>query len=377
MEELFSDLLEEKEGINFNELADEMKKMIIGDRHLNYNKGEVGITSLLDCPKRVKLRQIHGYPQADDLAIEEGFLFERVVEKALEKKFGDKVVKELELPMEFNGVKIRGHLDFAVVLDNKVIGLELKHTILERMPSLKRKPPKVLFVTPDDKRVQLNPKYIKQARIERFILEKLYPDKEIEHYLFVKTTVQGAYGFYKTYIVCPIKESISEEELTELTEHFKTKDYPKDPSLCDYCHFKHINLCKGYPKKLISKKGVNLTPEPELAELLQKREQLVQELEAIDNALKKMLKGRYVMFNGKLYGKVPYKGYSYNKYAIAKEMQKRGYNPLDFLQISPAKIKLLEEILGCDIDKVREEVDREKWIFGQEIVKKQNNKGEQ
>lgn len=370
MEDLFEELLEQKEEINFNELADEMKKMIIGDRHLTYHEGEIGITSLLDCPKRVKLRQVHGYPSADDLAIEEGFLFERVVEKALQKKFGDRLIKELELPIEFNGVRIRGHLDFAVELDNKVIGLELKHTILERMPSLKRKPPKVLYVTPDDKRIQLNPKYIKQARIERFILERLYPDKEIEHYLFVKTTVQGAYGFYKTYIVCPIKESISEEELKELTEHFKTKDYPKDPLLCDYCYFKSINLCKGYPKQIVSKKGVNLTPEPELEELLRRREELARELEAIDNDLKKRLKNRYVMFNGKLYGKVPYKGYTYNKYAIVNEVQKRGYNPLDFLQITPAKIRLLEDILGADIDKVREQVDREKWVFGQEIVKK-------
>ena len=373
MEDLFGELLEQEESLNFNELADEMKKLIIGDRHLTYHKGEVGITSLLDCPKRVKLRQIHGYPAADDLAIEEGFLFERVVEKALQKKFGDKLIKELELPIEFNGVRIRGHLDFVVNLDNKVIGLELKHTILERMPTLKRKPPKILYVTPDDKRVKLNPKYIKQARIERFILERLFPDKEIEHYLFVKTTVQGAYGFYKTYIVCPIKESISEEELKEITEHFKTKDYPKDPSLCDYCYFKSINLCKGYPKKLVSKKGVNVTPEPELAELLKRREELVKELEAIDNDLKKRLKGRYVIFDGKIYGKVPYKGYTYNKYAIANEVQKRGYNPLDFLQITPAKIRLLEDILGADIDKVREQVDKEKWVFGQEITKNGGN----
>lgn len=370
MEEFFEELLENKEELNFNELADDIRNLVIGDRHLNYNEDEIGITSLLDCPKRVRLRKIHGYPSSDDLAIEEGFLFERVVEKALKKKFGDSLIKELELPYEINGVKLRGHLDFAINLPNKVIGLELKHTILERMPTVKRKPPKVIFVTPDDKRVKLNPKYIKQARIERFLLEKLFPDKEIEHYLFVKTTIQGAYGFYKSYIVCRIDESISEEELKELAEHFKTKDYPKDPSLCDYCHFKHINLCKGYPKQLVSKRGINITPEPELAELLKRREELISELEAIDNELKKRLKDRYVMFNGKLYGKIPYKGYTYNKFALAQEIRKRGYDPLDFFQISPARIRLVEDILGADIEKVREEVEKNKWVFGQEITQK-------
>lgn len=360
MDTLFENIIED---VNFQEISDIMKNLVKDGRELNYQKGEIGITTLISCPRKYKLKQIHGYPQVDSLLIEDGFLFEKVFKAALKKKYGDKFKEELELPYECDGLKIRGHLDCFVEFPNTVVGIELKHTLTELAPNIKNEPPKIIVLDPDNPEIKLNPKYILQSRIERYLLEKLYPNKKVKHYLFVKTTLKGAWRYFKTYIILPIRKSISDEEFKELIRHFKECDYPLDPSECKYCPYKSMNLCKGY--NTIIQSETDLTPTPELEELLQRRENLIAELETVEDAIKKILKDKKVVWNGKTIGRVTYTGFSYDVKELSKILYKKGYSPLNFLQIKPHKIKELEELLGAEIEKVRSPYERKKWSWGE------------
>ncbi len=354
---------EERQEFNFLEIVDLMKDITKDGRELKYEKGEIGITTLISCPKKYELKQKYGLPEVDSLVIEDGFLFEKVFKTALRRKFGPKFKEELELPYKVLDLRIRGHLDCAVDLGDTMVGVELKHTLVQNAPNLKREPPKIIVLNPEEPEIKINPKYILQSRIERYLLSKLYPDKKIEHYLFIKTTLKGAWRYYKSYLVMPTVNDMSDEEFLEYVRWFKEKDEPMDPVECAFCYFREIGVCEGVKPKAENENGVKEEVDKRVFHLLRRLDELNMEKEAVIKELKTFLKGKVVEWQGKKVGQITYTGYTYNNPALVKLLKERGYRAIDFFQVKPSKIKVLEELLGGDIELARKPVEqKKKWI---------------
>ena len=165
----------------------------------------------------------------------------------------------------------------------------------------------------------------------------------------------------------PIETSISEEELLKLVRHFKSKDYPLDPVVCHFCYFRDIGLCKGYKPQQPSE--TELVPDEELEKLLNRREQLLMELDAIEETIKKKIGNKQIIWKGKLFGKVEYTGYSYDNPTLVRLIKEKGYRAIDFFQVKPHRIKDLELLLGTDIEKARVPEKKRRFVFGADPFK--------
>jgi predicted transcriptional regulator len=340
---------------NLVEIADIIKDITRSGRELKYEKGEIGITTLISCPKKYKLKQKYGMPEIDSLVIEDGFLFEKVFKKALKKKYGNKFIEEMEL-IYSGDIKLRGHLDCAIVDGDKVIGIELKHTLITTAPELKSEPPKVWLINPSEDKIKISDRYLLQSRIERYLLEQKF--KEVEHYLVIKTTLKGAYAYYKSYLCIPITNSVSDEEFKQIVTWFKTKNEPLFKEECRFCYYKTVGLCQGVEQK----ETLESKEQQEIYELIDKLEELNKERETIIKHLKKLLRGKLIKYKEKEYGEKTYTSYTYDKIKLAKLLKEKGFRVADYFQISPSKIKTLEELLGSEIEKVRTPVERKKWV---------------
>jgi len=234
----------------FERIAESLSELAREGREINYSDGAIGITELISCPKKVKLRRQYPELSASSVAIDDGFFFEKAVKEVLKRLYGDRFEEEkvLKKNLQIDGqeLKIEGHLDCFIDYDDEtVVAIELKNTVMSFDNQTVGRP-EGLIIVDDDRNVSVNYKYILQARIQKSILEEMYPDKKVESYLFIKSSVRTKTKVGKSLIVYPVKDSISEDYLIEIGRQFLTDERPRAGWECSYCIYKEHGLCDGH-----------------------------------------------------------------------------------------------------------------------------------
>jgi len=322
------------------------------ERDLQYRDGAYGITEILQCPLKARLRrEIEDEIEVRSNEITDGFIFEHLTKLVLTKLLGkDKVIPEKTLPLDYKldedtECKIDGHLDIFVDLreeHNTVIGLELKSTVLQFDNKLFERPPEILFLDPDDIfRININHKYILQARIQRYILEKLYPDTYIETYLFIKTQLKTRFKIGKTYLVLPITKSISEKHFRTICEQFLFNVQPRFTYECKNCIYKEHGFCEGIK---IDKDNPHfkLDQRAKIIELLDEYTKLKEQLNHIEEQLKQLL-WEPIEYNEQKVGWIYEDEYDID--SVVKELLKKGKKLSSYLQIKPERFKSLSRVV--------------------------------
>ena len=290
-------------------------------RDLFYKEGEIGITSLLSCPLKVELRKKHPEVEAVAVEIDDGYLWEQQAKSALRsvvEEAGGRFEEEKDLVDEVEGLKIRGHLDCFAEFRNEVWGVELKSPkaiVLKKFPEDEKLISGVFLIDEEAEYVINNTLYYKQAQIQKHILKKLYPEKEVRQFLFYKAPVRRGRFEKKLYILVSVKEDISEEEYKELARRFKEDRSPRYPNECvSYCEFYRQGLCEGKEFEC-EDMGASFL-DKETKELLREYRELQSQMKTIENLLKKKLKGS-VRFGGREIGWVSRKMIKLNEEKVA------------------------------------------------------------
>ncbi len=229
-------------------LVEELRKRIEEERgELSYGRG-VGITSLLYCPLKWEYRQAYPDIKVQNAEIDDGFTFELAMKRILKDLYGERFVEEKELIYELDGFTIEGHLDGYIEEEDRIIGLEFKHTkfmkILELPEGIELDDLDIIDASELPIYLDVPAHYITQAKIQRFILERT-THKPVEHYLIIKTTLQkvnGSKRMKKAYIQFPVNTAIQEHELKKLIDNFLTVKEPRFRWECRYCSY--INVCR-------------------------------------------------------------------------------------------------------------------------------------
>lgn len=294
--------------MNWEEVIKRIREKTREGRELEYKEGEVGITSLLQCPLKVELRKKYPDITASAVEIDDGYLWEQQVKGVLREIFCGNFKEEYELIDEIEGQKIRGHLDCMVESEKDVIGIELKSPraiLLKEIPPPEELIDGVFLIDEDERYVIHNELYYKQAQIQKHILRKMYPNKEVEQFLFYKAPVRRGRFEKKLYILAPVKEDITEEEYKELARKFKEDKSPRYPNECtSYCEFYRAGVCEGKEFSYEDKDSSGL--DRETKELLREYRELQSQLKILEALLRKKLKGS-VKFGGREIGWVPKK----------------------------------------------------------------------
>jgi len=224
------------------EAIQKMRRDLIEKRSLSYEEGSVGITSLIYCPKKVELKRKYPDLRSESNAIDDGYMFENTFEPYLEKVFDGRVEKDADIPFEIDGFKITGHPDFVIDAGDRIIILEFKAPIFFFVNE-DLEIPDDGFVVDRNKKVNISESYILQTKIQKFITEKYYK-KPVEAYLFLKTILQDATRrMQKVYVLRPVDEEITEEELKELVRKFKEDKSPRYHWECYYCIYAKEEKC--------------------------------------------------------------------------------------------------------------------------------------
>jgi len=347
------------------------------ERELEYREGAYGITELLSCPIKAEIRrklQREGIElPVESQEIEDGFLYENLFKIALKKLYGDKFIPEqtLSYDLELSDGSlflIDGHLDCFLELEGKVVGIELKHTNLTINSNLIDRPEQVIAVRERELRNYSIPyKYVLQSRIQKFLLEELYPEKEVEHYLVVKTQLKTKNKLGKTTIIVQIENSIAKEELVRIAEEFKNNPAPRAGWECSYCSYKTHGYCNGAEVKGVAELEQDTTNKvAELLarrkELLDKNRELLAEIKTVEEQIRKLVKGA-VEINGQKVGWVEQVYYTYDLPALSKLLKEEGLKAVDYFQLKSAKVKELEKLLGDKIETVRKKQVRRKFVL--------------
>jgi len=253
-----------------------------------YTEGTVGITALLYCPIKWELRKKYPEVEANSVEIDDGFLWEKQVKEAVKKLARAKNARfeeEKVLSGEVEGLKIEGHLDVFMETEEEVIGIEIKSPkliILKRIPEEKEIEEGIFY---DEKQeAMISQTYILQAKIQKYFLEREFPDKKVSQYLFLKGLCKKGSWTKKMYVVRPIRESISEEEMKRIVKEFLTNKTPRFEGECTgYCEFFRKGLCEG--KEHEGEKQADR----ETLELLKHYYSLKEEMKRIEGELKKRI----------------------------------------------------------------------------------------
>lgn len=94
----------------FETLVERIRQESKEGRVLTYTEGAIGITALLSCPVKYELaKEYEIEPKA--VEIDDGFVWERQVKKALKELYGESFQEEKDLIYEVDKTLIHGHLD--------------------------------------------------------------------------------------------------------------------------------------------------------------------------------------------------------------------------------------------------------------------------
>jgi hypothetical protein len=345
------------EGIEalIKNVINESKKMITQDRVLKYEEGEIGITSLLQCPLKVEMRKKYPEIRTEAAAIDDGYRFEHAIKNALQRIFGDRFKDEFELPYEAFGQKIRGHLDCVVELDDKVIGLELKAPqliLLKKMPSRECFEKNVIVDSEKrDEYLIVNPTYKMQAKIEKFLLQRLYPDKEVELYLFQFGICKYSGLVRKFYTIYEV-EAISEQDLEYLILQFLYDKKPRYKNECEYYCPYNLLCDKPFDKEVSSSYNLDAHGEgvnPQLREFINLYREYValkEQMSQLEKLMKKAIDGSCVI-GGREVGWVKREKVNYDVERIVEWLNERNVPLNEFLNvsISPKKRRFIEKMI--------------------------------
>ena len=342
------------------------------ERNLEYREGAYGITELLSCPIKAEIRrelQEAGMElPVESQEVEDGFLYENLVKLALAKRFGDRFEPEKVLPLDLQlddgrVFKIDGHLDcFVAYDDGTVVGVEVKHTNLNFDNELTGKPPQVIVLDPNDRSgININYRYFLQAKLQRYCLQKLYPDRKVETYLLVKTQLRTKYKLGKTTIILPVTESVTEEELRNLCSLFLTEKKPRTGWECQLCIYRENGYCSGHKETAEVEELVEDRTEL-ISSLLTRRKELLAELKMVEDQLKKLI-SEPMEWNGQKIGWLPKVSYTYNLPLLAELIKKKGLKAADYFQVKSAKVKELEKVLGDEIEKARKMEEKKRFVL--------------
>jgi len=362
----------------------------VTERDLQYADTSYGITELISCPLKAFYRkQLGEEVQIDKLEVADGFIFETIVKALFIERFGEQAVEPEKLldyqidvtnllqkhniltdktfferyrriyRLAQNGERyyfhLNGHLDVFVQPDsNTVVGIELKDTVLMFDNYTFAAPDSIIILESvnDLKRININFKYILQARIQKYLLEKLYPDKKVEQYLVLKTNLRTKFKLGKSIIVFPIEQSLSDEEFLQLVENFLTNLKPKAEWECKICPYNIELKCCSYAtqnaslkeeeylqfklQEMIQEIDANRCEDTKqldiVKDILQLEEKLNNEsiehllefyaklqslLKNIEEQLKKRINGQYKLKNGKVVGWQDVTSYEYDIVTLA------------------------------------------------------------
>lgn len=331
--------------MDFKTLVEKIQAKSKEGRELVYTDGAIGITSLLHCPIKHELAKEYDI-KADAVEIDDGFVWERQVKESLRELYGESFKDEFDLITEVGGYKLHGHLDCFVEQEDTVIGIELKapKTLLFRQPYTGES----LFY--DDGRVVHNDIYLTQARIEKFLLKKLFPEKEVRVFLFYKALCKAGTWSRKLYVVSEVKDEITEEELLRLIERFYTDKSPRYANECtQYCEFYRQGLCEGKEFREEEKE------DKELYDLVKHYRALESDLRVLEAQLKRRLRGSIVI-GGKAFGWIRKRIVEVDKERLMELLSKEELK--DYLVVDWRKREELIERFGDEIVKeVREKLE--------------------
>lgn len=222
----------------------------------NRSENAVGITSLLSCPIKYSLKRKYkdSYKELEEESLEiyDGYLWEYQVKKALRNMFGNKFKEEVDLIYkdELLNFTIHGYLDCMIDMDDYIIAIELKSPkfLLSKDFKISDKISENMLIIDDENKILHNKKYIEQAKLEKFILQKMY-NKKVYHYIFYKTLLLiNENEIRKSFIVYELTEDIDEVYVQNLIKKFLTSNKPSNSSECNYCVFGKNGLCEYYNK---------------------------------------------------------------------------------------------------------------------------------
>jgi len=345
------------------------------ERKLSYRDNSYGITEIISCPIKARLRREGKEPKIEKFEIADGFIFETIVKFLMVKIFGKEKV-EFEKLLQYDltlddrtQFKIDGHLDvFINYSEDTKIGLEIKNTVLQFDNILYNSPPPLIILNPDEiKRINISPKYILQASIQKFILEKMYPGKNIKQYLLIKTNLKTRWKLGKSIILYPVVYTISEDKLKEICYRFKNCQKPRAVWECKVCSYKDERYCSGFTDEKINNdtsleieeiKNIN---DELIIELLDRKEELEKEIRTINEELKKRINGQ-INYKGKTLGWVDEEKEKINPAALNKLLKEKGIkNRSQYFIVNPYKKQELKKILKEDYDKIVIKEKRKKF----------------
>ena len=342
----------------WKKVVEKIREDVKEGRELEYREGEIGITALLSCPLKVELRKQHPDIEAVAVEIDDGFLWEQQAKSALRsvvEGIGGVFEEEKDLVDEVEGLRIRGHLDCFAEFSDEVWGIELKSpkaVLLKKLPEEDLLLKGVFLIDEKGEYVINNPLYYKQAQVQKHILKKLYPEKQVRQFLFYKAPVRRGRFEKKLYILVPVNEDITEEEYRELVRKFKEDRSPRYPNECtSYCEFYRCGLCEGKEFEAEDMEASYL--DKETKDLLREYREMQAQLKTLENLLKKKLKGS-VKFGGREIGWVLKKTIKLDEEKVAFTLPPERIP--EFFQIKWNKKEDLIRELGEDvIEEIKEE----------------------
>lgn len=277
----------------WEEVVKRLRRKASKERSLTYQEGAVGITALLSCPVKWELSQKFDV-KSEAVEIDDGYVWERQVKEVFKELF-PQAKEEKDLVYKIDGYTVHGHLDLFVEFENEVWGIELKSPkllLLKDIPNAENG----FYV--DDGLVLHNPQYYKQAKVQRFLLQELYPDRNVRSFIFYKALCKHKNYLQKLYVLSEVKESVSKEEFKALIKAFHEDKSPRYANECEsYCVFHRESLCEGKEFKPSYIENVD----PQTAELLKAYYATKEELKTLENNLKKAISGSFT-FGGKQIG---------------------------------------------------------------------------
>ena len=326
---------------------------------LQYQEDEIGITSLLQCPIKVEMRKKYPDIKGTAPAIDDGFRFETITKMAARKKYGENVVEEMDLPYQFSNLplKIRGHLDLVIFKKetNQILGIELKApqiVLLKKLPENLQQ--EFIFDSEKEENYIIpNPIYKIQAKIEKFILQKMYPESEVRVVLFQNSLCKFGTFTKKFYTIYEV-ESIQEAELNYLATEFLYNKAPRFKNECEYycqynevCDYKHSFLEE---KSIVFADLDNFdSPSPNIKEFIKIYKEylaLKDQLKRIEKILQKTINGSIVI-GGREIGWVERIKEKYDIEKIIDFCMQKNIPIEEYLHVttSPLKRKRIKELL--------------------------------
>ena len=333
------------------------------DREITYSENAIGITALIFCPLKVEFRRSHPEIKSRSTEIDDGYLFEKQVKEAATRLFGKRTLIEPSIPYESpQNVRVEGHPDLLIIGKKKVLVLECKA-------------PNFLFSNIDGtddiifckngQTVSIPPHYVLQSRIQKFLVQNYFTDKEVIHYIFAKTVIRRDGKFKKVYIFHETQTATTEQEIEYMISQFLNDKSPRYPWECDYCPYKRHGICEG---KALTEQATQTLKDvpPDLKNLTESYIQAYSTLKEIEAMLKEAMPPDThieLPVNGKptKIGWITTTRYIWN---IPKLFNILGKQIFDFFCLKPRATAALEEAIqrsGKDPQEFREKTRKTTW----------------